>query len=215
MAALLSNHDPIRVYQTLTNTTEQTQSYPEAAGQTFLDGTPVSLNSAGNTIAWTGTPGSGNLILGVSEQPAMNYGTAGAGAPPSFGSVGFPGGSPTYGTVPNQSAAVNIPAGATFADGRTIVAQAVPTTVFIGMTDASTGSVFAPTIANVGSQFGLTIDANGHWYVDLGKATPGTNTVLLIVGLYPNDLAPGSATTEVNNGHVLFKFVVADTSVQA
>jgi hypothetical protein len=212
MAANLSNHAPIVVYQTLTNTTEQTQSYLEASGQTFLFGTPVELNGSGYVIPWDGTTLT-RAILGFSEQPAMNYGTNGAGAPPSFGSVGFPGGAPTYGTVPNQSAAVNIPAGATFADGRTIVAQAVTTTIFIGQVDNSAAGAYAPSIANVGLQYGLTIDATGNWYVDLNKSTVGTNTVLTIVGLYPNDLASGSATTEVNGGKVLFKINTAASSV--
>lgn len=214
MAANLANHAPIVVYQTTTNTTEQTQDYPEAAGQTFLFGTPVELNGAGNVIAWDGTTVLGK-ILGFSESPGFNLGTAGAGAPPSFGSVGFPGSPTTYGTVPNQTAAVNIPAGATFSTGRTTVAQAVQTTIFIGQVDNSAAGAYAPSIANVGVQYGLTIDASGNWYVDLNKATPGTNTVVLVVGLYPNDLASGSATTEVNGGKVLFKVINAASQVQA
>jgi len=214
MAANLANHAPIVVYQTTTNTTEQTQSYPEAAGQTFLFGTPVELNSAGNVIAWDGTTLT-KAILGFSETPGFNLGTAGAGAPPLFGSVGAPGSPTTYGTVPNQSSAVNIPSGATFSDGRTIVAQAVPTTIFIGQVDNSAAGAYAPSIANVGLQYGLTIDATGNWYVDFNKSTAGTNTVVLIVGLYPNDLVAGSSTTEVNGGKVLFKVVTAATQVQA
>jgi len=214
MAANLANHAPIVVYQTTTNTTEQTQSYLEAAGQTFLFGTPVELNSSGNTIAWDGATLTGK-ILGFSETPGFNLGTAGAGAPPSFGSVGAPGSPTTYGTVPNQSSAVNIPAGATFSDGRTIVAQALPTTIFIGQVDNSAAGAYAPSIANVGLQYGLTIDATGNWYVDFNKSTPGTNTVVLIVGLYPNDLASGSSTTEVNGGKVLFKVINAASQAQA
>ena len=153
-------------------------------------------------------------ILGIVENNGFNLGSAGKGAPPAFGSVGFPGGAPTYGSVPNQSAAVNIPAGATFVDGRDIVALAVETTVFIAQTDASTGSTFAPTVALIGTQAGLTADGNGTWYVDLGKVTPGTNTVLTIRGIYPNDFASGSITTGINNAQVLFTFLNAASQIQ-
>lgn len=214
MAANLANHDPIRVYQTTTNTTEMTQGYLEASGQTFLDGTPVQLigATAGYCKAWDGTTLTA-AILGIAPQQALNLATNGAGAPGGFGSIGFPGTPTTYGTVPNQTSAVNIPAGATFSDGMTLVAQAVPTTIFIAQVDNSAAGAYAPSISNVGLQYGLTIDATGHWYIDLNKATPGTNTVLEIIGLYPNDLVPGSATTEINGGHLLFKFLTAATVV--
>jgi hypothetical protein len=214
MASNLSTHAPIVVYQTRTNTTEQTQDYLEAAGQTFLFGTPVQLNSGtGYCQAWDGATLT-NGILGFSESPGMNLGTAGAGAPPQFGSVGFPGSPTTYGTVPYQPAAVNIPAGATFSTGRTTVAQAVPETIFIGQVDNNTGGAYTPSIASIGNQYGLTVDANGYWYVDFGKSTAGTNTVLKIVGLYPNDLASGSATTEIAGGRVLFTINIAASQVQ-
>lgn len=218
MAANLANHDPIRVYQTRTNTTEQTQSYPEGSGQTFLDGTPVMLLAGGGTAgyckAWDGTTLT-QAIIGVAPQAGQNLSSNGAGAPPSFGSIGFPGSPTTYGTVPNQTAAVNIPAGATFSDGRTLVYQAVPETVFIAQVDNSAAGAYTPSVSNVGLEYGLTIDATGHWYVDFNKSTVGTNTVLTIIGLYPNDLASGSATTEVAGGHVLFTFNIAATAVQA
>jgi hypothetical protein len=214
MAANLANHDPIRVYQTSTNTTEQTQGYLEAAGQTFLDGTPVQV--AGSTVgyckAWDGTTVLAQII-GIAPQAGMNLSSNGAGAAPAFGSIGFPGTPTTYGTVPNQTSAVNIPAGATFSDGMTLVYQAVPTTLFIGQVDNSAAGAYAPSVANIGLQYGLTIDATGHWYVDFNKSTAGTNTVVEIVGLYPNDLAAGSATTEINGGHVIFKFIPAAVAV--
>lgn len=214
MAANLANHDPIRVYQTSTNTTEQTQGYLEASGQTFLDGTPVQVagSTAGYCKAWDGTTVLATII-GIAPQQGMNLGTNGAGAAPSFGSIGFPGSPTTYGTVPNQTSAVNIPAGATFSDGMTLVYQAVPTTLFIGQVDNSAAGAYAPSVSNIGLQYGLTIDATGHWYVDLNKSTAGTNTVLEIVALYPNDLAAGSATTEINGGHVIFKFIPAAVAV--
>lgn len=212
MAANLANHAPILVFQTTTNTTEQTQDYLEASGQTFLTGTPVEL-SAGFCQAWDGTTVVRG-ILGISETPGANLGTNGAGAPGAFGSIGFPGATPTYGSVPNQASAVNIPAGVTFATGSTTVAQAVPTTIFVAQVDNSAAGAYTPSNANVGVQYGLTIDANGNWYIDFNKTTVGTNTVLTVVGLYYNDLVQGSSTTEILGGRLLFKFNTGASQVQ-
>jgi hypothetical protein len=58
------------------------------------------------------------------------------------------------------------------------------------MCDNSVGSVaadYTPTQASIGTQYGLTFDTNGYIYVDLGKTTPGTNTVVQCVGINPDD----------------------------
>lgn len=213
MASNLATHAQILVFQTTTNTTEQTQDYPELAGQTFVSGTPVQLSAGGFCQAWDGTTVVRG-ILGVSEQPAANLGTNGAGAPGAFGSIGFPGAAPTYGSVLNQSAAVNIPAGATFTTGNTTVAQAVTTTIFVAQVDSASGGAYTPGIANVGVQYGMTIGSDGAtWYIDLDKTTVGTNTVLTVVGLYYDDLVQGSATTEIAGGRLLFKFNTAASQV--
>jgi hypothetical protein len=39
----------------------------------------------------------------------------------------------------------------------------------------------------IGTQFGLTIDVNGQWYVDAAKVTPAGNTVVTMVGINPID----------------------------
>jgi hypothetical protein len=217
MAANLTTHLPITVVQTRTNTTEQTQSYPELAGQTFPFGSVVNLSAGGYTQLWPGTPVSSNKVLGVTMQAAFNLGSNAAGAPPAFGSVGAPGTPTTYGTVPNQPSAVNIPSGATFSDGQTIVAQAVSTTIFRGMVDNSAGSVAADwtaTIANIGNQYGLTQSSSDQsFYVDLGKSTVGTNTVVTIVALDPDTMATGSVTTGVPNGNVYFVFAAGSSEV--
>ena len=212
MAALLSTHNPIIVVSTVSGNQEAIANYQEAAAQTFKAGSPVELNGSGNVIAWDGTTLLAK-ILGVCLVGGFNYGSAGAGASPLYGSIGFPGGTPTFGTVPNQPAAVNLLHGALFATGLTIVATNLLDTVFEAMVDNSTGATYNMTLANVGSQFGLTIDANGFWYVDIGKATPGTNTVLTIESLNPQDLVVGSSTTQVNNGRVRFKFLASTQQV--
>jgi hypothetical protein len=207
MAALLSTHDPMRVVSTISGNAEATQSFLEAATQTFPAGSIVSLNGSGDTIAWAGTaPGTTPAVIGVTALPGGNYATAGAGASPIFGNYGFPGGV-TYGSVPNQPNAVNILHGAPFITGETLVWLAVSDTIFEGQVDASSGSTYNATEAIVGTQLGVTIDSGGSMYIDLAKTTVGTNTLVLIVGLDPLDLVSGSVTTQVNNGHVYFKFI--------
>jgi hypothetical protein len=219
MPANLTTHQPITVVQTTTNTTEQTQMYPELAGQTFPFGAVIQLAASGFTQIWTGTSTpAAPTILGISMQPGFNLGTNAAGIPPSFGSVGAPGSPTTYGTVPGQPLAVNIPAGATFADGRTNVAKAVTTTIFRGQFDNSAGAVaadYTPTIADVGIQYGLhQSSADMTFYVDKGQNTVGTNACVTIVALDPNTLAVGNALSSVINGNVYFVFNSTFTQVQ-
>lgn len=209
MAALLSVHDPIRVVSTISGNAELIQNTFEAASQTFPGGTIVALNGSGDVIAWGGSnPGTTPSVYGVTALPGANLASAGAGAPPLFGSYGFPGG-PTYGSVPNQANAVNILHGAPFITGESLVYLAVPDTIFEGQVDASTGSTYDATQALVGTQLGVTIDSGGTMYIDLAKNTVGTNTLVLITGLDPLDLSGTSTTTQINNGHVYFKFVPA------
>jgi hypothetical protein len=79
------------------------------------------------------------------------------------------------------------------------VAEANLDTIFTAQTDNNTGAATTPTVANIGTQYGMTIDANGHWYVDFGKTTVGTNTVVIMTGLHPID---GS----IANARILFQF---------
>jgi hypothetical protein len=198
MASLLTSHIPMEVVSTTQNTTEYTSTPQEKAAQTFFNGTPVQLN-AGFVQAWDGvTIVKG--ILGIAEEDAHNLATNGAGAPTAFGIVGPPGTGTTFGHVPNQSSAVNIPEGAPASLGYIDVANASPETFFIGQTDNSTGAATTPTQANVGSQYGLSLDANGYWYVDFAKTTPGTNTVVVMTSLHPID---GS----IANARIIFQFL--------
>ena len=201
----LATHLPIIVVQTRSGNQEGIQNIIEAAGQNFVAGTPVQLNGAGNVIPWDGATIL-RKIMGITLLQGFNYGSAGAGASPLFGSIGFPGGIPTFGSVPNQAGAVNLLAGSLFTNGLSIVALALPDTVFEGQVDASAGVVFNATQALVGTQLGLTIDANGTWYLDLSKNTPGANTVVTVTSLNPLDLNGTSTTSQVNNGRVRFTF---------
>jgi hypothetical protein len=217
MAANLTTHLPITVAQTSTNTTERTDSYLELAGQTFPSGSVVNLTSAGYVQLWPGgSPGS-NRILGVPEQPGANLGSSGAGAAPAFGSIGAPGSPSTYGSVPNQPSAVNIPSGATFSTGQTVVALAVPTTIFRGQVDNSTGAVaadYTATIANIGKTYGVTQSSSDQtFYVDL-TAAGGSTACVTIVDLDPDTMAVGSSTSGTVNGNVYFTFLLAASQIQ-
>jgi hypothetical protein len=217
MAANLSLHLPIIPVSTISGNQEKIANFLEAASQTWPQGTVVALNGSGNTIIWSGTVAtstSQGTILGVSLIGGYNYASAGAGASPLYGSIGFPGGTPTFGTVLNQSAAVNLLHGSPFANGMSLVALATSDTIFEIQLDASSGTTYNATAALVGTQIGLTKDASNFWYADLGKVTQGTNTVATVVSLNPQDLVAGSATTQVNNGRIRITFNIQQTSVQ-
>ena len=104
MAANLSTHLIIQAYQTRSGNTDRTQVIPEANGQTFLQGSPLTLVS-GYVTAWTtpvpsGTPpGNTTGLVGFAKQNGQNLsGTVGASAPAQpFGSVPQPGTAYTFG----------------------------------------------------------------------------------------------------------------------
>lgn len=215
----INTHLPIIVVGTESGNQEPIQNYIETSGQTFLRGTPVSLSS-GAVIAWGGTTAlnsagaSANLILGIAAIPAFNYAVTGASAPqPPYGPIGFPGGTPTFGSVPNQSSAVNLLHGSPFANGLSLVQQAYEDTIFEAMVDASSASTFNATNTNIGAQFGLSKDSSNLWYVDLAKTTVGTNTCLTILSLNPFDYASGSNVNGIVNGRVRFRFNPINTSI--
>ena len=203
-------HQPISVVETTTGLTPFTQSVLEQSGQTFKVGVPVQLNS-GFIRQWDGTTLT-NAIAGFSLIPGSNLATNGAGAPGGFGQIGAPGAIQTYGNVPNQASAVNIAVGAPITDGRTLFESSVDNNIFEATFDNSAGVLFAadytPLQANIGSQFGLTVDTSGQFYVDKAKATPGTNTVVVIVGINPIDTtAAGNAY--IVNARVRFQVLAA------
>jgi hypothetical protein len=204
----LLHHAPIVAVQTISGNTDNTAAINEKNGQTFLAGTPVQISNLGFIQAWPGTGGGvAEVIAGITLIDGSNLATSGAGAPTPFTGIGFPGTSTTFGSVPNEPSAVNIPRGAPFSTGQTLFNKAIGDTIFEAMFDNSTGNVAAdwtPTQADIGVQYGLTADGTApvYWYVDKAKATPGTNTVLIIVNLDPID---GS----IPNGRVQFKFLAS------
>lgn len=177
----------------------------EEATQTFLAGTPVSLASGdGGLQAWNGTTYSQaqGAICGISYEAASNLASTGKGAPTPFSPLTGLGATLTFGSVPNESAAVNIPHGAPFNDGRCGLILATTDTIFSGIL-GNNGSTATPAATNVGKAYGLTIDSNSkYWYVDTNKSTLGTNTAVIVIGLDPRD-TPAAGT------RVLFQFITA------
>lgn len=143
----------------------------EEAVQTFLPGTPVEIDTAnGGVQAWDGV----TIPLGVagfSLENASNLTTL--GVPKTL----------TYGSVPYQTLAQNIPIGAPLNDGRVGFEVSAADTVFRGQV----GPAQTALASDIGNQYGLTIDTDGHWFVDKAKVTVGTNTVVTIVKLDPQD----------------------------
>lgn len=152
--------------QTVSGNQPRMRRIVEAVTQTFLLGTPVQL-TAGFVAAWDGTTEALG-IAGFSSEPASNLTVA--GTPETL----------HYGTVQNQASAQNIPMGAPLNDGRNGFFVACDDTIFAGQV----GPAQVVTQANVGVQYGMTIDTDGHWYVDL---TDTSDVVCRIVKLDPDD----------------------------
>ena len=211
-------HLPIIIVGTLSGNAPGIFNYPESNAQTFPAGSPVALSS-GSIIVWGGTTAlnsggaSANLITGIALVGGFNYASAGAGASPLFGSIGFPGGTPTLGSVPNQTSAVNLLHGSLFANGLSLVAQATTDTVFEAQVDASGGAQFNMTTSNYGAQFGLSKDSSNTWYVDTNKTTVGMNTCVTLLNINPQDFVSGSVTTGITNCRVRFRFNPVNTNI--
>ena len=138
----------------------------EHSAQTFLLGTPVMLDATTGSIqAWDGTTVA-NGVAGITKENGANLTTT--GVPKTI----------TFGTVPNQPAAVNIPEGAPINDGRNGFETAVSDTVFHGQV----GPAQTTVAADVGTKVGLTKDADNHWFADKTKNTSAA-WMVQIVGL--------------------------------
>lgn len=178
----------IHSIQSVSGNQPRTRRLAEAAGNTFLFGTPLALNASGFVIPWAGallTTAVGSII-GMSKDFGANLASAGVAQQQTFGSV------------PNEAAAVNI-SRPYFNDGLTGVETADPDTVFLGQV----GPAQTTAQSDIGVQYGMTKDTDNHWFVDKTKLTVGTNTCVIIVKLDPNDQ---SATPR----GVYFRFVVGN-----
>lgn len=214
MAAKLSYHLPIIAVSTLSGNQEKIQNVLEAASQTFVQGTPVKLNSSGNTVAATAGSGSAQEVFyGISALRGKNLSSAGLGASPLYGSITPPWGQGAVQDVVNEPNAYSVFHGAPFLDGLTLVQVANLDTIFEIQVDASTGSTYNATTALVGSTIALNVDGNGFWYADLANVNASNYADLTVLSLNPLDLVAGSTTTQQNNGRIRVAFTTS--SIQA
>ena len=191
---------PIQASQTYSGNQWKATRLIEEAAQTFLIGTPVSVDSSdGGIQAWDGSTLSGaqGSITGVCYEAASNLATTGKGAPVPFQGVTGIGSAITFGSVENESAAVNIPHGAPLNDGRVGFISAVGDNIFSG-SFGNSGTAATPAATDVGKSYGLTKDSNNYWYVDKSKTS--TSAAVTVLALDPRD-------TPAAGSRVLFVFL--------
>jgi len=144
----------------------------ENALQTFFGGTPVQLDEAtGSVEVWDGATELDG-VLGIAYEAASNLAVVGVAE------------TSHYGSVPNQPSAVNIPIGAPMNDGMIGVELAVEDSIFYGQVGPL--QVAARVQSIVGDSFGMTLDTDGYWFVDLTKTGAG-DIVVRVIKLDGND----------------------------
>jgi hypothetical protein len=192
---------PIEAVQTISGNQWKATRLIEEAAQTFLIGTPVSIASGdGGIQAWDGTTlnAAQGSITGVSYEAASNLSTTGKGAPAPFQGLSGPGSAITFGSVPNEPSAVNIPHGAPINDGRVGFISGVADNVF-SAAFGDTAVATTPAATDVGLTYGLTKEtSSGFWYVDKGKTS--TSSAVQVMALDPRD-------TPAAGSRVLFTFL--------
>jgi hypothetical protein len=193
---------PILPVKTLSGNQWAARRIIEDATQTFKTGTPVAIAAAdGGVIAWAGATVSGanGSVVGISYEAASNLASTGLGAPQPNQPVTGLGAALTFGSVPNEASAKNIPHGAPLNDGRVgVLIAAFADTVFsatLGTTGNFTNWSDALLSTN-GALAGLTIDTGGNfWYVDTAK----TNLVRIVGRDLRDPIGSGN--------RVLFQFI--------
>lgn len=166
----------------------------EASGQTFIPGTPVMISLAGPSkgflIAWDGVT-IANGLAGFSLAPASNLTTNGTAKQQTIANN----------PVPNQSSAVKIPVGAPANDGKCGIETAAPDTVFFG----ECGPAQTVVQTDIGQSYGMSIDADNHWFVDKNKT--GASALVKIVDIDAN-------VNTVSSDNRGFYFTVLPASAQ-
>lgn len=171
----------------------------EESAQTFVAGVPVALAADGGVIVWAGAilTGAVGSIIGISYEAASNLASTGLGAPkPGQPFVGL-GATLTFGSVPNESAAKNIPHGAPINDGRVGLIIANQDNLF-SAAFGNAGAAATPANTDLGVSYGLTADTNNFWYVD--KSKTGASAAVKIVQLDLRD-------TPAAGSRVIFQFL--------
>ena len=166
----------IHSVQTISGNQARQRRIIEEAGQTFLSGTPVQIASGdGGLKAWDGTTLT-NAISGFSKEAANNL--AALGVIPT--AAVNPNPQPSSGSVPNEASALNITR-PFFRDGRIGFETSTDDTIFQGQVGPSQTAL----ATDIGVPYGMTKDADNHWYVD--KTKTGASAVVEIVKLDPGD----------------------------
>ena len=150
----------------------------EDAAQTFLAGTPLMMNNATGALkAWDGVTITAG-IAGIGKEFGANLTTAGVplGTSQAPSNAPMVGGGITFGSVQNESAASNL-SRPYFNDGKTGIVLAIPDNVFYGQV----GPAQTTAQTDIGKQYGMTKDADNHWYVD--KTKTGVSAVCVITAL--------------------------------
>ncbi len=192
MASVSGVSAEMKVVRTVSGNSPLVNRIIENAAQTFLRGTVVQIDAATGSIEeWDGATYAVG-IAGIAAEFSSDLTTAGVAETPGALSN----------RVPYQASALLIPLGAPPNDGKIGVQVANLDNVFYGQTDDTVVQ------ADVGDQFGLTKDTDGHWYVDQTKNTVGVNTAVVIVGLDPLDQG-------TPRRGVFFQFVAAVMQLQA
>lgn len=162
----------IRSIRTVSGNQPEARRVKEKAAQTFKAGVPLDLDAGGFVKEWDGADLTEDII-GISQEAGANLTTD--GVPKTL----------TFGSVPNQAAAVNIPRGAPINDGRIGFDVANLDTVWFGQVSPAQTALQA----DIGINYGLTKDADGQWFVD--KAKTGAAAAVRIVALDQNDTVRG------------------------
>jgi hypothetical protein len=174
----------IHSIQTVSGNQARMRRLPEEAGQTFLAGTPVQIAAGdGGLKAWDGVTTAFG-VAGFSKEAGNNLAVLGTTPTAAVN----PNPQPSFGAVPFEPLAKNITR-PLFIDGRQGFEVAVLDTVFLGQVGPAQSTV----LTDVGKQYGLTLDTDGHWYVD--KTKTGASAVVVINKLDPNDQNPIGVTS--------------------
>src|SRR6267142_3591400 len=167
---------PIQPVKTLSGNQYASRRIIEEATQTFKVGTPVALAADGGVIAFAAGTFSGLIgsVVGVSYEAASNLASTGLGAPQPNQPVTGLGASLTFGSVPNEASAKNIPHGAPLNDGRVgLILAGFADNVFSATlgTSGNPANWSDALLATNGGLNSLTIDTGGNfWYVNTGAA---------------------------------------------
>ncbi len=191
---------PIQPVSTFSGNQFRGRRIIEEAAQTFKGGTVVAMAADGGVIAWAGASPTGALgsPIGISYEAASNLSTTGKGAPAVNQPITGAGSAITFGAVPNEASAVNIPHGAPFNDGRVGFFTANVDVVY-SATFGNAGNAATPLATDVGASYGMTLDTGSNfWYVDKSKI--GGAALVKVIGLDLRD-APAAGT------RVLFIFI--------